>query len=185
MTQPKPKPDNGPKLKPVTFISGKCNYHKHSTTQQLMLLKALKVTQDPLKLKQMIGVKTVADVYRTLDKMAMRKEYHEALTRSGISFDYLVEKTKEEIESGNAKSADKLNAIKMLLKSLGMEKYEQEGLAGGNWEDLLIKASEKEDAKKIESPKTVDVYEVKTPKMPDSVKKIKDKDNKIGQSLYE
>ena len=173
------------KLKPVTFVSGKCNYHKQNNAQQLMLLKALRVTQDPKKLREMIGVRTVADVYRTLDKMAMRKEYHAALIRSGISFDYLIEKTKEEIESGNAKSADKLNAIKMLLKSLGMEKYEQEGIAGGNWEDLLMKATEKEDSKKIEAPKTQEVYEVKAPKTPDSVKKIKDREKKIGQSLYE
>ena len=185
MTQPQQQPNNPNRLKPVTFISGKCNYQKQNNAQQVMLLKALKVTQDPKKLRQMIGVKTVADVYRTLDKMAMRKEYHEALSRSGISFDYLVEKTKEEIESGNAKSADKLNAIKMLLKSLGMEKYEQEGIAGGSWEDLLLKATEKDEAKKIEAPKATEKYEVKQPKMPDSIKKIKEREKLIGQSLYE
>lgn len=183
MTQP--QQNNPNKLKPVTFISGKANYQNQNNTQQVMLLKALKVTQDPKKLRQMIGVRTVADVYRTLDKMAMRKEYHEALTRSGISFDYLVEKTKEEIESGDAKSADKLNAIKMLLKSLGMEKYEQEGIAGGSWEDLLLKATEKEEIKKIDTPKKVEEYKVTIPKTPDSVKKIKDKEKIIGQSLYE
>lgn len=176
--------NNPPKLKPVTFVSGKANYQKQNNAQQVLLLKALQVTQDPNKLRQMIGVKTVADVFRTLDKMAMRKEYHEALTRSGISFDYLVEKTKAEIENDQAKSADKLNAIKMLLKSLGMEKYEQEGIQGGSWEDMLMKATEK-DVKEIEAPKEAEVYKVKIPKMPDSVKKMKDKEKVVGQSLYE
>jgi len=45
----------------------------------MLLLKALKVTQDPTELKKMIGVKTVAEVYRTLDKLSLRKEYHKAL----------------------------------------------------------------------------------------------------------
>jgi len=173
------------KLKPVTFISGRYLNHRQNTAQQILLLNALKVTQDPKKLREMIGVKTVADVFRTLDKMALRKEYHSALSKSGISFDYLVEKTKKEIDSEHTKPADKLNAIKMLLKSLGMEKYEQEGVAGGSWEDLLLKANEKEATKKIEEPKVIATYEVKTPKTPDSVKKIKEKEKLIGQSLYE
>lgn len=174
---------NEQKLKPVTFISGKSVRYGQNTTQQILLLKALKVTQDPKKLREMIGVKTVADVYRTLDKMAMRKEYHSALSRAGISFDYLVEKTKQEIESDTSKSADKLNAIKMLLKSVGMEKYEQDGVSGGNWEDILMKASDKDGQKKIGTTK--EVYEVKQPVMPESLKKIKDKEKQVGKSLYE
>jgi len=176
------------KLKPVTFISGKCQRHNQNTTQQIMLLNALKITQDPKKLRQMIGVKSVADVYRTLDKMAMRKEYHEALSRAGISFDYLVTKTKEEIDRGDGKASDRINALKMLFKSLGMEKYEQEGTPGGNWEDMLIKASEKQNEPKnlLGGAERVDTeYLVKQPKVPESVKKIKEREKKIGKSLYD
>jgi hypothetical protein len=77
------------RLKPViyttnTYVSGAKN-----DIQQKMLLKALQITQDPKKLREMIGVKTVAEVYRTLDKMSMRKEYHNALAKSGISFDFI------------------------------------------------------------------------------------------------
>ena len=160
-----------------------------------MLLNALKVTHDPKKLRQLIGVKTVADVYRTLDKMAMRKEYHAALAREGISFDWLVKKTKAEIDNEQTKSGDKINAIKMLLKSLGMDNYQQEGLNGGNWEDALLKLTEKEEKPKISEPGQVpqiaepkevkEVYEVNVPEMPESMKKKKDRENKIGKSLYE
>lgn len=176
------------KLKPVTFISGKCTYYNQNNAQQIMLLKALKVTQDPKKLREMIGVKTVADVYRTLDKMSLRKEYHKALMTAGISFDYLVEKTKKEIDSDLTKPADKLNAIKMLLKSLGMEKYEQEGISGGSWEDILMKSAEKDDQKKIAESGTKaikEVYQVKQPTMPDTLRISKEKERKVGKSLYE
>jgi len=74
-------------LKPVIFVQGKYAYNDQNTTQQIMLLKALKVTQDPKKLQQLIGVKTVADVYRTLDKIAMRTDYLAALAENGITFD--------------------------------------------------------------------------------------------------
>jgi len=72
------------KLKPVTFIKGEYNYSRQNDLQQKLLLKAMQVTSDPNELKKMAGLKTVADVYRTLDKLAMRKEYHEALSRQGI-----------------------------------------------------------------------------------------------------
>jgi len=183
---------NDKKLKPVTFVSGRCLYHNNNHSQQIMLLNALKITQDPNKLKQMIGVRTVADVFRTLDKMAMRKEYHEALSREGISFDWLVQKTKAEINNQSGKASDRINAIKLIMKSLGLDNYQQEGIGGGSWEDILLKATEKDkkelenkETNLIEEPKVIEVYEVTQPEMPESLKKKKDKEKVIGKSLYE
>lgn len=175
---------NKSKLKPVTFISGKYKYYNQNNAQQIILLNALKITNDPKKLKELIGVKTVAEVYRTLDKMAMRKEYHNALARKGISFDYMVEGLKKEIDDTENKSGDRIKAIQTLLRSIGMDKYEQDGIIGGNWEDALLKSAEE---KKREEPTTLSQgdYQVTFPKIPDNLKKIKEKEKEDGKGLYE
>lgn len=170
------------KLKPVTFVSGRYPQNSQNTTQQIMLLNALKITQDPKKLREMIGVRTVADVFRTLDKIAMRKEYHKALDKYGISFDYVVEKLKDGIEQSE-KSGDRLKALAMLMKSIGIEKYEETSVGGGSWEDALIKASEQVNIpKQIEEGKE---YEVKVPSEPESVRAKREKERTSGKSLYE
>ena len=130
------------KLRPVIYGTSTFKKGAPETAQQLFLLKALKVTQDPKKLKEMMGVKSVADVYRTLDKIAMRKQYHGALSRAGISFDYLVKGIKGVAENGE-KDGDRLKAYQTLLKSVGMEKYDTDGEGGGGtWEDILIQKIE-------------------------------------------
>lgn len=117
------KPIEQKKLKPVVYTNNYFRRGYQNTTQQMLLLSALQITQDPNKLKEMIHVKTVAEVYRTLDKLAMRKEYHEALNRLGISFDYIASGIKNIADNG-FKDSDKLSAFKVLLKSVGMEKYD-------------------------------------------------------------
>ena len=42
------------KLKPVIFVQGKYGYNAQNTTQQIMLLKALTITQDPKKLRDLM-----------------------------------------------------------------------------------------------------------------------------------
>lgn len=172
------------KLKPVTFISGKYNHNYQNTTQQIMLLKALKVTQDPKKLRELIGVKTVADVYRTLDKLAMRKEYHAALARSGISFDYIVGNLKNMADNG-FKDSDKLKALQILLRSIGMDKYEEQGIQGGGWEDALLKSNEEDEEEEETDVLPGGEYKVNIPQMPESLKKVKEKEKEIGKGLYE
>ena len=152
----------------------------------MFLLKALQVTQDPKKLREMIGVKTVAEVYRTLDKLAMRKEYHGALARLGISFDYIAGGIKGIADTGQ-KDADRLNALKTLLKSVGMENYDE--VSGGNsgtWEEELLKSVESEKmliggTDKLVIPK----YEVDVPKIPESAKVKQDEDAELTSSIYE
>jgi len=172
------------KLKPVIFVQGEYGYNSQNTSQQIMLLKALKVTQDPEKLRKILGVKAVADVYRTLDKIAMRKEYHSALTRSGISFDYVVTNIKSEIDSGK-KASDRLKALKILLQSLGMDKYDETAIGGGGWEDVLQELREKKEKENSDGNPVFREYKVIQPPIPESVKKAKEEANKESKELYD
>lgn len=170
------------KLKPVVFVQGKYAYNAQNTTQQIMLLKALKVTQDPKKLRELIGVKTVADVYRTLDKIAMRKEYHGALARNGITFDYVVENIKKEVDTAE-KASDRLNALNMILKSIGLDKYEESTVSSGGWEEALLKVrKEEEEVGKI---REIEEYEVIEPAMPEHIRIAKEKARAEEKNLYE
>ena len=171
------------KLKPVVFVQGKYAYSSQNTTQQLMLLNALKVTQDPKKLREIIGVKSVADVYRTLDKLAMRKEYHAALAKSGITFDYVVKGIKKEIDTA-PKASDRLVALNMVLKSVGLDKYEETAINGGGWEDALLKIRGEDHDKANEEVKDIE-YEVQAPKMPEHIRLEKEKATKESRSIYE
>lgn len=175
-----------PKYKPVVFVNGQVA-PKRSGGSQVLLEKALDATSDPKKMKQMMGVRTAAEVFRTLDKISMRKEYHRALDRAGISFDFLVQNIKD---LGERSESDKvrLAALQILLKSLGMEKYDvADAGGGGDWEETLLKKmnDEKDRALPAGTPaeEIVD-YEVSAPPMPDSAKALRDKERKIGESLY-
>lgn len=172
------------KLKPVILPdAGKGDRYTQNDTQQKMLLKAMQVTNDPKKLKEMIGVRTVAEVYRTLDKMAIRKEFHEALDRAGISFDFIVNGIKD-IASTAEKPSDRLKAFQIMLQTLGLDKYEQEATqGGGSWEDLLLKAADKEGEEQAVLPEAED-YEVVQPVIPESVKEKRDREKRASESFY-
>lgn len=165
-------------LKPVVFVSGTYTHNKQNTSQQLMLLKALRITQDPKKLRQLIGVKTVADVFRTLDKIAIRKEFHEAFARSGLSFDSIVGTLKTEM-TDSEKGSDRIKAAQILLKSFGLDKYEDSTISGGSWEDEILRASDGE------VPPLMGAYDVDIPEIPESVKKQHSEQEELGRSLYE
>jgi hypothetical protein len=174
------------RLKPVIYTSRTHVSGSQNTTQQMLLLKAMEVTQDPKKWREMIGVRTVADVYRTLDKMGMRKEYHEALAKNGISFDFIVGGIGE-IAANSEKDDTRLKALQTLLKSMGMDKYDAEASAGeGSWEEILIKkvAAEKE-LPTIGAPMTVPKYEVTQPVIPESARKAMADEAEISSTIYE
>lgn len=131
----------------------------------------------------MIGVKTVAEVYRTLDKLAMRKEYHNALANLGIDFTFIAQGLKD-IAMAGEKDGDRLKAFQTLLKSVGMDKYDGEGgSSGSSWEDELMKNIE---AKKDEpvKPALNAPYEVNTPKVPASVQKQRDEEAEMLKGIY-
>lgn len=170
-------------LKPVTFVHGKYNYHRQNTGQQILLLKALSITQDPKKLRQMIGVRTVAEVFRTFDKLAMRKEYHEALGKAGVTFDFIVSGLKG-IATDGFKDSDKLNAYKTLLKSIGLDKYEDLPGSANTWEEELLKAIEKDKKENVPELGPGDDYEVVAPIVPPDVVTNRKKENEDSKKLY-
>lgn len=153
-----------------------------------MLLKALRVTTDPKELKKMIGVRTVAEVYRTLDKLALRKEYHQALAKHGVSFDFIVEELRSLVKNGNDKV--RLGALQTLLKSVGMDKYEAvDDGSGGTWEETLLKAIEKDnpnDSKLLLSgDNEFEEYEVTQPIIPDSIRKMQEEEQRYAKGIYD
>lgn len=176
------------KLKPVTFVNAPYKGIKSTTQntyQQVMLLKAMAVTNDPKKLREMIGVKSVADVYRTLDKLAMRKEYHKALSKLGIDFDYIVSGIKNICETAD-KDDTRLKGYQTLLKSLGLDAYKDEEVAdSAGWEEVLMKTMNKGDKKEKVIEAELEEYDVKIPEIPESVKKQRAIEAQEGKSLYE
>lgn len=115
----------------------------------------------------MAGLKTVAEVYRTLDKLAIRKEYHEALLRWDMDLDAIVKGIKKVAETSE-EDAVKLNAYKTLLKSLGLDEYKESDVVNKeSWEDLV----RKKEYKKLE----VGDYEVIKPVISEDTKKQLDK----------
>ena len=177
------------KLKPVIFTTSRYQVGAPQEVQQMILLKAMQVTSDPNKLREMMGVRSVAEVYRTLDKLSMRKEYHDALARAGISFDFIVKGIRGIAEDGKS-DKDRLAALTTLLKSLGLDKYDDDSAAGGSWEDELLKVLDTEKEKKvIEGKKEVvdegEDYEVKEPEVPASVKALIEEEEELVKGIYE
>ena len=171
------------KLMPVTFISGKYNYYNKSTLQETLLLKALRITSDPKKLREMIGAKTVAEVARVYDKLSSRKEYNTALRSLGMDFNWIATGLKKEAE-GASKSGDRIKAFQIILKSLGMDAYEDVPVDSGSWEDLILKANDKKDDL-ILTGEVMEDYKVKQPEVPEAMKKMRERENKQGRSIYE
>lgn len=174
------------KLKPVTYTT---NYFKRgyqNTTQQMLLLKALKVTQDPEKLRDMLHMKKVVEVYQSIDKLVNRKEYHDALFRAGVSFDFIVNGIKG-VALNAFKDGDRLKAYQVFLKSIGVDKYENDSNgSGGTWEEELLKSIE--SSKTIEEQKQIGEiiqYEVKQPEIPESAKKAMAEEEETTSSIYE
>jgi hypothetical protein len=174
------------RLRPVVYSTSTIKKGTPNTTQQIFLLKALQITSDPKKLREMIGVHSVAEVYRTLDKIAMRKEYHEALSRSGISFDYVVRGIKG-IADTSEKDDVRLKAFQTILKSVGMEKYEDSAVASsGTWEEALLKKieEEKKDVEPLEKF-VLPTYDVTRPELPESAKRAQEEEAEMTSSIYD
>lgn len=166
--------------------------YEQNTTQQVQLLGALAQTSDPKKLKEIIGAKTVAEVYRTLDKLQIRREFHKALTAAGISFDFIINGIKREAVGGD-KSADRLKAFEMLLKTLGLDKYDDSQTASAtSWEEKLIEAMNQTEIPTKEDVLTlpvaaeetdIDEYEVEEPEVPDSARRMQEEEDEMTKTI--
>lgn len=178
--------DNVTRLRPIVYTQSYFKKGTQNTAQQMFLLKALQITQDPKKLREMMGVKTVAEVYQTLDKLAMRKEYHKALSKAGVSFEFIVDGIKGIAQTGY-KDGDRLKAFQTLLKSVGMDKYDTDSTgSSGSWEEELLKSIEAEKGKTNSPPLTGPAqYEVKQPVVPESARKAQEDEKEMTSSIYE
>lgn len=135
------------------------------------------------KLRKIIEVKNVAQIYQTLDKIAMRKQYHESLASKGISFDFLVEGIKD-IATAGEKDGDRLKAYQTLLKSVGMDKYDNAEASSGTWEEVLL--SKIEEAKTNETEVAdLPTYEVQQPELPESARLQQEEEKEITGSIYD
>ena len=171
-------------LKPVIFLEGQVGHYRENQYAQNLILKALSggVT-DVNELKKITGMKSAAEVYRTLDKMQLRKEYHAALSKAGISLDYIVGELKILIDKSTSEKI-KLGSIQTVLKSIGLEKYDKQEEDSKSWEDLVIELTEKESEDGIVDALETNDYEVITPILPDAVKKRQEEEQAEADELY-
>lgn len=172
------------KLKPVLFEQGKYNYHKKNLYRQNLLLKAMAITNDPVKMRQIADIKNVADFYREMDKLQIRKEYHNALADSGVDMKFIVEGIKN-IAMSSESDAVRLKGLETFLKSLGLNEYkESAGDTKNSWEDLIVSSAKDEISN---GRKTIEIedYEVIIPETPpDQLKRIEE-EREVGRGLYD
>ena len=178
------------KLKPIIFIQGDKEFYRENNFAQNIILKGLSDGVTNInELRKMAGLRCAADVFRTLDKLTIRKEYHEALGANGIDLNYITRGIKNIAEKAD-KDAVKLKAFQMLLRSLGLERYEADDETGKNWEETIISAFDDGDGKikEEDAPKLEEIeadYAVVVPKIPESVKKRQVAEKKLAKELYE
>jgi len=173
------------KLKPVIFVQGDKQFYRKNEYAQTILLKALSEgITDPHEMRKVAGLNTVADVYRTLDKLAIRREYHDALARQGVSLDEIVGGIKDLCASGKSDSI-RLKAYQTLMRSLGLDKYEKLEESGKTWEEVIIKATEdnKGDIKALDAE--FEEYKVNLPETPKADKERQEREKAVGKQLYE
>jgi hypothetical protein len=173
------------KFKPLTIIAAPQARWRSKVFQQNLLLKALNYTTDIKDLRKIAKFHTDAEVYRTLDKLSIRKEYHEALGRNGLGLDTIVNGIKDLCLNAE-KDDTKLKGYQFLLRSLGLDKYEVDETPGKNWEELLLKIDSRDrltDGGKVSEGEVL--YEVATPEVPPEVIARKERDRELNESIYE
>lgn len=162
--------------------------NNHNNKSRAVRLKPVMFTETQEskneKLRKIIEVKNVAQIYQTLDKIAMRKDYHEALSRNDISFDFLVGGIKDVALNGKSDDS-KLKAYQTLLKSVGMDKYDNVEGSSGTWEEVLL--SKIEEAKSNDTKLEIDVptYDVVVPELPESARLQDEEEREISGSIYD
>lgn len=172
------------KLKPVLFEQGKYNYHRKNLYRQNLLLKAMSITSNPVKMRQMADIKGVAEFYREMDKLQIRKEYHTALADHGVDMPFLVNGIKEIVMSSED-DAVRLKGLQTFLKSLGLSDYKENATDSKNsWEDLIVDVSKEEAVGNVKELEIED-YDVIIPEVPPDQLKRMEEEKEIGRGLYD
>lgn len=146
----------------------------------------MQVTDNPKELRRAIGVRAVADVVRTLDKLTIRREYHESLSRNDVSLDFIVGGIKT-IAQTSDKDATRLKAYQTLLRSIGLERYEDIEDKGKGWEEMLVDMQQKQISNGGNSaflPPTEGDYDVNTPSVPAAEESKQNAEKELGRQLY-
>jgi len=173
------------KLRPAIFMTGQYNYSRSNVVQEGLLLKAMSISDDPKMWRRMAGISTMSTLWRTLNKMSIRKEYHEELVKNGVDLGEIVRGITNIAKNGE-KESNRLRAWQAILRSLGLDEYKvEEGAGQKGWEDALRDILEKGDegsVKKLNSPV---VYDVKEPEIPEEERIRMEEERKIGEGLYE
>jgi len=180
------------KLKPVVFVQGaRILYRENKYGENLLLKAMMDGTTDPAKLRKAAHMSSIAEVYRSLDKLSLRKEYHEALSKNGVSMDMIVKGIKGIAET-SMKDTTRLKGYDMLLKSLGLDKYEKNEDSGKNWEELINEASNAKVQKNLLSGDTsatnkieaIKKYDVEVPEIPQEYLDKEKEEEELADQLY-
>lgn len=171
--------------RPLIIFSGQNSSIKRvrpNYFKQNLLLKGLMLKPTLEGAMKYAGIKSAAEAYTILDRLAMRKEYHEALARYGVDFDFIVSGLKNLAQDAKVDGV-KLNSFRLFLQSLGLATYEKEESGGKGWEELVARAitAEKEAATK-QLPSTQ--YPVKVPEKPTFVRKNQQMEKDLAKNLY-
>jgi len=182
-----------PKLKPVIIEGAPDEFHRPNHLKQMLVLDAMQTTTDPEKIKEMIGARNVAEVHRVFDTMANQKEFQQSLKKKGLTFDYAAGKIFDIIETAS-KNSDKLKGLQMFLQAQGVDKFVTDPTGTANWQDLLIKTMERNgeviegelasNEEEIDIPE-LEMYEVKRPELPASVKQQDALEGAHGQAAID
>lgn len=147
--------------------------------RQNLLLKGMMIHGNMDKATHFAGIRSAVELYRTFDRIQLRRGYHEALADEDVDLRWIVNRIKKHADSPNGQVA--LSGLRMLLGSLGLNRYDVAEEGHKNWEDTLLQLSESYDSK--EQPLTA--YKVNPPQVPEASKLMRQKENKIGKELYE
>lgn len=177
----KTHPTNEKKLKPTIIIGGQESIfgrHQPDLAAQDIILRAMaKGITDPKELKKLAGLQSIAQVHRTIDKLSIRQEYHRALESHGISMGFIVGELKS-IISGNDDDRIRLQALQTVIKSLGLDKYEEQQVSGKDWEQTILAAANTQK----EIP--VAEYDVIEPKKPDEMIAARKAETQLAKEIY-
>ncbi len=171
-----------PFLHPVIYtVSPFRRRNIHQRMRRVILLREI----DLGRLKKAVGERIVAGVNQRLDgdRSAMRKDYYGALVNAGLTLDFIA-KGLYKIAKNADKDTDRLNAFKIVLKSLGLENFnavETSPLAG-TWEEELVRSLESQKGKNLSMMEAE--YKVVVPETPESAKKVRREEEKITRGIY-
>ena len=149
--------------------------------QQNLLLKGMMLYGEEKKAAELAGIKTAVELYRTFDRIQLRKGYHQALDDEQIDFNFIASRIKKFADCNDPKAA--LPALRMLLASLGLNRYDVSEEGSKNWEDILLEVSQKYESKQLNSG--AKRYEVNAPAKPLLVAEMEKQETELGKELYE